>query len=265
MRDEPQRRETQMAVRQSDGGIVPSKPGNAGGGKAATPSGRSGVGTDRTQRRNESVLTRLERISLRARVHRGEVFTSLFHHLDYELLEQCFREEGKEKAPGVDGLTKEAYGAELEANLQSLVRRLHSGSYRPQPTRRRYIPKPSGKLRPLGIPALEDKLVQRAVTRVLERIYEEVFHDLSFGFRPGRSCHDALRQLSLHSGREKTNWVVEADIRGFFDRSSGCLLNNSGGRWRRPGAGESCPGSRVGRETGRDGFVGLARYESLLV
>jgi RNA-directed DNA polymerase len=202
MPDKPKRQGTQMAMGKSDGGIVPEKPGNAGGGKAATPMQRSGAGPGRTQRRKEPVATRLERISQRAREHRREVFTNLYQHLDDEMLEECFREEEKDKASGVDGVTKEQYGGKLEENLQRLGRRLHRGSYRPLPVRRRYIPKANGKRRPLGIPALEDKLVQRGLAKLLGRVYEESFHDFSFGFRPqtGRSCHvpcDAARAAPI--------------------------------------------------------------------
>ncbi|MFC1706528.1 group II intron reverse transcriptase/maturase [Planctomycetota bacterium] len=126
-------------------------------------------------------------------------------------------ELGRKKAPGVDGVTREDYVEDLEANLKELLGRLHRGSYRPQPVRRRYIPKTGGKLRPLGIPATEDKLVQRGLAKVLERIYEEDFYDLSYGFRPGRSQHDALKALSRIIGTKKVSWIVEADIRGFYD------------------------------------------------
>lgn len=163
------------------------------------------------------MITRLDRITQRAREHRREVFTNLYHHLDEEVLAQCFRELKSGKAPGVDGVTKAEYGENLEANLPGLVYRLKRKAYRPQPCRRREIPKGKGRTRPLGIPATEDKLVQRGLAKILERVYEEDFYDFSYGFRPGRSCHDALRELSRCIGTKKVSVVVEADIKGFYD------------------------------------------------
>lgn len=130
---------------------------------------------------------------------------------------ECFEELNEDRAPGVDGVTKEKYADDLEHKLQSVVERLHRRSYRPQPTRRKMIPKANGKQRPLGIPTIEDKLVQRGLARVLERVYEADFHPFSFGFRPGRGCHDALKELSRNIGTRKVGYVVEADIKGFFD------------------------------------------------
>ena len=119
-------------------------------------------------------------------------------------------------APGVDGVTWEDYGQDLEANLQDLHARVHSGAYRASPSRRVYIPKADGRQRPLGIAALEDKIVQRAVVEVLNAVYEEDFLGFSYGFRPGRSPHDALDALAIGITRKKVNWVLDADIRGFF-------------------------------------------------
>jgi len=163
------------------------------------------------------VPTRLERIRQKARSCPTEVFTNLFHHLDEDLLAVSFVELKPDKAPGVDGVTKDDYQGKLGENLRSLVGRLRRGSYRPRPTRRKEIPKGDGRMRPLGIPALEDKLVQRALAAVLSAVYEEDFYDFSYGFRPERSCHDALKALSRNIGTKKVNWVVEADIKGFFD------------------------------------------------
>jgi group II intron reverse transcriptase/maturase len=123
------------------------------------------------------------------------------------------------KAAGVDGISLEEYAQGLEARLTSLLDRLHRG-YRPQPSRRRWIPKGDGRGRPLGIPAIEDKVVQRALSDVLTEVYEEEFYDFSYGFRPGRGCHDALRGLACHIAQDRVNWVVEADIKGFFDNVS---------------------------------------------
>jgi group II intron reverse transcriptase/maturase len=138
--------------------------------------------------------------------------------MDAELLRGCFMRLRGDAAAGIDGMTKAAYAAHLEDNLARLVTRLHRMSYIPQPVRRVYIPKPgSDKQRPLGIPALEDKLVQAGLVRILEQICEQDFIEDSYGFRPGRGCHDALRALSETVESGKTEWIVEADIKGFFD------------------------------------------------
>jgi group II intron reverse transcriptase/maturase len=121
-------------------------------------------------------------------------------------------------AAGVDGVTWSAYGQVLEANLQDLLTRVHSGAYRASPSRRAYIPKTDGRLRPLGIASLEDKIVQRAVVEVLNAIYEEDFVGFSYGFRPGRGPHDALDALTVGIDRKKVNWVLDADISDFFNR-----------------------------------------------
>ena len=126
----------------------------------------------------------------------------------------------RKAAPGVDGLTWQDYEAALEDNLQDLHTRVHRGAYRALPVRRRYIPKPGGKQRPLGIAALEDKIVQRAVVAVLNAIYEEDFRGFSYGFRPGRSQHAALDALSVGIGNTPVNWILDADIRSFFDSVS---------------------------------------------
>jgi group II intron reverse transcriptase/maturase len=192
------------------------KPGNAGGGKAATPPERTGE-APAVLRDGDPVKLRLGRIRQRARTHRTDSFNNLFSHLDGELLLWAFERLEEGKAPGVDGIDAKQYGRGLEARLRSLLDRLHRGRYRPQPSRRRWIPKGEGRLRPLGIPATEDKLVQGALAAVLTEVYEEEFHDFSYGFRPGRSCHDALRELARHIDHDKVNWVVEADIKGFYD------------------------------------------------
>jgi group II intron reverse transcriptase/maturase len=160
---------------------------------------------------------RLKRIRSRARTHREEAFNNLFSHLDAELLLWAYEQLETGKAAGVDGISVEAYGRGLEGRLSSLLERLHRGSYRPQPSRRRWIPKGDGRRRPLGIPAIEDKIVQTALAAVLTEVYEEEFHDFSYGFRAGRGCHAALRALARHIQRGRVNWVVEADIKGFFD------------------------------------------------
>ena len=203
-------------LRKSDRCVVPMKPGNAGGGKAATPPERTGE-APAVLRDGDPVKLRLGRIRQRARTQRTDSFNNLFSHLDGELLLWAFERLEEGKAPGVDGIDTKQYGRGLEARLRSLLDRLHRGGYRPQPSRRRWIPKGDGRLRPLGIPATEDKLVQGALAAVLTEVYEEEFHDFSYGFRPGRSCHDALRELARHIDHDKVNWVVEADIKGFYD------------------------------------------------
>lgn len=213
---EPERREKQMAPRKSDRLVVSRKPSNFGGEKETRPSLRTDEPAT-ARRGGESVKSRLDRISERARQNKKEVFTNLLHHLDTELLEVSFSELRRKAAPGVDEVTKDDYGGGLVENIGELVCRLHRGAYRPRPARRKYIPKANGRLRPLGIPATEDKLVQRAVAKILERVYEEDFYDFSYGFRSGRSCHDALKELSRKIGTKRTHWVVEADIRGFYD------------------------------------------------
>ena len=145
----------------------------------------------------EMVATKLQRIAEKARRESECRFTSLFHLMNVEMLRECFRQLRKDAAAGIDKVTKKEYGLSLEKNLTTLVEKLHRMSYIPLPVRRVYIPKPgSNKERPLGIPALEDKLVQAGLARILSAIYEQDFIDDSYGFRPGRGCHDALRALS---------------------------------------------------------------------
>jgi group II intron reverse transcriptase/maturase len=140
----------------------------------------------------------------------------LLHHVDIDRLRAAYRAIRPKAAPGVDGVTWEAYGQDLEANLHGLHARVHSGGYRAKPSRRAYIPKADGRQRPLGIAALEDKIVQRAVVEVLNAIYEVDFRGFSYGFRPGRKPHDALDALAVGIERKNVNWVLDADIRDFF-------------------------------------------------
>ena len=168
--------------------------------------------------RGEPVATKLHRIARKARNEPQFKFTSLFHLMNLELLRGCFERLRGGAAAGIDGKTKAEYAEHLEENLAELVKRLHRMAYIPQPVRRVYIPKPgSDKQRPLGIPALEDKLVQAGMTRILEQVYEQDFIEDSYGFRPEQSCHDALRALSETVGTGRIEWIVEADIKGFFD------------------------------------------------
>lgn len=170
-------------------------------------------------RRNEAdVATSLQRIAEKARSDRRCRFTSLFHLMNQALLRECFERLNGKAASGIDALTKEQYAKDLEANLDNLVSRLHRLAYRPQPVLRVYIPKPGSQTqRPLGIPALEDKLVQAGLVKILQAIYEQDFIDDSYGFRPKRGCHDALRALSQTVEGGSVHYIVEADIKGFFD------------------------------------------------
>lgn len=142
---------------------------------------------------------------------------SLMQYVNKETLGKSYRQQPKGKAIGVDGVTKEAYGENLNENLEDLLRRMKQFSYRPYPVRRAYIPKGNGKLRGLGIPSFEDKVVQGVFKEILEGIYEPKFLDFSFGFRPNRSCHDAIQRINKHIMADKVNYVVDADIKGFFD------------------------------------------------
>jgi group II intron reverse transcriptase/maturase len=193
-----------------------SKPGNAGAGKAVRPS-RDSSDPPPTPSGGTSVLDRLDRITKRAEAHPEEEFNNLFSLLTNELLWYAFRRLKRDKAPGVDGVTVDQYEEHLREHLQDLTARLHRGSYHPHPSLRCDIPKGNGKTRPLGIACVEDKIVQRAVVMILERIYEVDFCDTSYGLRPGRSCHQALSVLGQIIGTRKVNWISDADIRGFFD------------------------------------------------
>jgi group II intron reverse transcriptase/maturase len=153
-----------------------------------------------------------------ARQDKEARFTALLHHVDVDRLRAAYRAIRPAAAPGVDGVTWQAYGQDLEANLQDLHRRLHAGSYRAKPSRRSYIPKADGRLRPLGIATLEDKILQRAVVEVLNAIYEVDFRGFSYGFRPGRNPHHALDALAAGVVRKNVNWVLDADIRDFFTK-----------------------------------------------
>jgi len=152
-----------------------------------------------------------------AREHKEMKFTALLHHLNVDLLRESFYSLKRKAAPGVDGVTWQEYESGLEDRLIDLHGRVHSGAYRAQPSRRVYIQKEDGRQRPLGVAALEDKIVQQAVVTILNQIYEEDFLGFSYGFRPGRSQHDALDALSYALLKKKVNYIVDADIRGFFD------------------------------------------------
>jgi len=147
-------------------------------------------------------------------------FTALLHHLTVALLRESFYALKRKASPGVDGVTWQEYENGLENRLVDLHSRVHRGAYQAQPSRRVYIPKPDGRQRPLGVAALEDKVVQQAVVTILNQIYEEDFRGFSYGFRPGRSQHQALDALYVAITRKRVNWVLDCDIRGFFDNLS---------------------------------------------
>jgi group II intron reverse transcriptase/maturase len=158
----------------------------------------------------------LDRVREVARRDKEARFTALLHHVDLNRLRAAYWAISPKAAAGVDGVTWDSYGQDLEANLRDLHGRVHGGRYRARPSRRAYIPKADGRLRPLGIAALEDKIVQRAVVEVLNAVYEADFLGFSYGFRPGRGPHDALDALSAGIYKKRVNWVLDADIRDFF-------------------------------------------------
>jgi RNA-directed DNA polymerase len=165
-------------------------------------------------------LTKLALITQRARQDSTFQFTSLAHLLDTEFLRECYRSLGKEKACGIDGVSWQDYGKHLDENLIHLVERLKAKTYKPLPAKRVYIPKNDKELRPLGLPAIEDKIVQKGIARILEAIYEVDFEDFSYGFRPNRSCHQAIKAVNDTIMFKPVNCVIEADIKGFFDNVS---------------------------------------------
>ncbi len=165
----------------------------------------------------ESVSTKQRRIAELAKKHPAMVFTSLNHHLDEEWLRHAYELTRKDGATGIDGQTAADYEANLEANLRDLLGRIKSGRYKAPPVRRAYIPKADGSTRPLGIPTFEDKVAQRAVVLLLEPIYESMFLTCSYGFRPGRSAHQALRDLRAGIMERGLRWVLDVDLRKYFD------------------------------------------------
>jgi group II intron reverse transcriptase/maturase len=162
----------------------------------------------------------LDRVRQAAKTRKKERFTALLHHVSVEAMKEAYRSLKRQAAPGVDGVTWQEYEQNLEANLKDLHTRVFRGSYRALPARRVYLDKPDGSKRPLGIAALEDKILQRAVGEVLNAIYEEDFLGFSYGFRPGRGQHNALDALTVAITRTKVNWIVDADIAQFFDSMS---------------------------------------------
>jgi RNA-directed DNA polymerase len=170
--------------------------------------------------RGKGVSQGLDGVRKAAKERKQERFTALLHHLNIDLLRDSFYALKRQASPGVDGVTWQEYETGLEDRLTDLHSRVHRGAYRAQPSRRVYIPKADGRQRPLGIAAVEDKIVQRAVVAILNQIYEVDFKGFSYGFRPGRSPHQALDALAVGLERKKVNWVLDADIRGFFDNVS---------------------------------------------
>jgi RNA-directed DNA polymerase len=207
----------------SDRPIVPVKPSNKPGKSGAEmvegrglPEGNAASETRPGRSAGLGVSSDLDRVRRVARRDRDVRFTALLHHVSVERLRDAYRAIRPNAAAGVDDVTWGDYGLDLEANLCDLHARVQQGSYRAKPSRRVYIPKPDGRLRPLGVGALEDKIVQRAVVEVLSAVYEQDFVGFSYGFRPGRSQHDALDALAVGIVRKKVNYVLDADIRDFF-------------------------------------------------
>ena len=214
------------ADRKSDGPIVPETPANNGAAEApAEPveergptKGNAGQNAShRTQGRKKRGSRGLDGVREAARKDSKLRFTALLHHINEDRLTQAFRNLRKTCAVGVDGVTWHEYEQNLEVNIADLHDRIHRGAYRARAVRRTWIPKADGRQRPLGITALEDKIVQQAVLWVLQAIYEQDFLGFSYGFRPHRSQHDALDALSVAVVTKKVNWILDADIKGFFD------------------------------------------------
>jgi len=209
---------------ESDSGTVPMNHSNKSGKPPAeSEEGRPLIKENTHQSSTHSTQSEarvsqgLAGVRKAARERKGMQFTALLHHLTVGLLRESFYALKRKAAPGVDGVTWEEYEPELEGRMIDLHSRIHRGAYRAQPSRRVYILKPDGRQRPLGVAALEDKIVQHAVVTILNQIYEEDFRGFSYGFRPGRSQHQALDALYVAITRKKVSFVLDADIRGFFD------------------------------------------------
>jgi RNA-directed DNA polymerase len=211
----------------SDCAVVPvNRPNKEGQPSAEVGEGRAQTEENTMQSRmsptqsGNRMSLGLDGVRQAASVRKQERFTALLHHVTLNLLRDSFFALKRQAAPGVDGVTWQEYEAGLEGRLRDLHSRVHRGAYRARPSRRVYIPKADGRQRPLGIAALEDKVVQQAVVTVLNQIYEADFKGFSYGFRPGRSPHQALDALTVGIQRKRVNWVLDADIRGFFDNMS---------------------------------------------
>jgi RNA-directed DNA polymerase len=209
----------------SDSVIVPTKRSNDVAqttkeiveGRTLTKGNVSQQNTHRTQGRNNAVPNKLERIRQIAKKDKSAKFTALFHHITIDTLKAAFYDLKKKAAPGVDGITWESYEKNLEVNLKNLHQKTHNGGYQAKPSRRVYIPKADGKLRPLGVASLEDKILQRAVVEILNAIYETDFLGFSYGYRQGRNPHQALDALAVGIRWKQISWILDADISGFFD------------------------------------------------
>src|ERR1700751_1835918 len=209
---------------ESDAVVVAEKPANKAVRSAAEPveprtATKGNAGQQSTCRAQDrvSVSQALERVRQVARQRKKERFTALLHHIDPAMLRTAFYALKRDAAPGVDGMTWETYEQDLDRRIETLPARAQAGTYRALPSRRSYIPKEDGSKRPLAVAALEDKIVQRAVAAVLSAIFEEDFLGFSYGFRPKRSQHDALDALVVGITSKKVNFILDADIQGFFD------------------------------------------------
>lgn len=207
----------QMTFWESYQPILSKKLWKQGGEKELAAVSWGGRDTSSALRDGVRKSTKLSSLSVRAGENPRLKFTSLAHFITVDFLERAFRELKKDRAPGVDGVTVKDYEADLEGNLKDLVQKLKTRRYRPQPVRRVYIPKPKGGRRPLGVPTVEDKVVQMALKKILEAIFEVDFLDVSFGFRPNRNCHQALDRLDKAVMRRPVNYIVDMDIERFFD------------------------------------------------
>jgi RNA-directed DNA polymerase len=223
----PSRTADMHALEKSDCAIVPmNQPNNgeqssavAGEGSAWTKENITQSNTSPTQS-GERVSQGLRGVRQVAKERKQERFNALLHHLNVDLLRSSFFALKRRAAPGVDGVAWQEYETGLEDRLIDLHSRVHRGTYRARPSRRVYIPKADGRQRPLGIAALEDKIVQQAVVTILNQIYEVDFKGFSYGFRPGRDPHQALDALAVGIQGKRVNWILDADIRNFFDRMS---------------------------------------------
>src|SRR5258708_2336367 len=214
-------------LEKSDCAVVPvNQPNKEGQPSAEVVEGRAQTKENIVQshmhptRSGKRMSQGLDGVRKAARERKQERFTALLHHLNIELLRESFYALQRRASPGVDGVTWQEYETGLEGRLIDLHSRVHRGAYRARPSRRVSIPKADGRQRPLGIAALEDKIVQQAVVTILNQIYEVDFRGFSYGFRPGRSPHQALDALTVGIQRKRVNWVLDADIRGFFDNMS---------------------------------------------
>ncbi len=213
-------------IRKSDESIIPMNPPNKGAAETPAEAKEESDSAKRNDEQNHPPRTRSRQegrsqglIAVRRAARKGGVpkFTALLHHVDTELLTDAFHALKRTAAVGVDNVTWHEYRQNLEANITDLHERIHRGTYRAKPSRRTWIPKADGRQRPIGIASLEDKIVQQAVVWVLECIYEEEFLGFSYGFRPNRGAHDALDALSVAISRNRVNWILDADVQGFFD------------------------------------------------